>query len=94
MGPMTFDLLGVDGIDFSSPDYKFSKSNGVRDVFVLVPSNNQGCTKAHVDKAGSDTYGVLSEEVPESIIFPMGEDLDVEHFLYDMVGMLHFSIDG
>ena len=44
-----FALLGVDNVNMAPPDGKFFKWSGVRDVLVLVPSNQRGYTKMPVD---------------------------------------------
>ena len=49
MGPMTFYLLGFDDVKFSPPYDKLLKTDGARDVVVIVPRNNGGYAKVPVD---------------------------------------------
>ena len=72
MGPMPFSLLGIDDIKCSPPDDKICKGGGVRDVIVFVSSKNMGCTKAPVDEAGNELYGVLITEIKEVIVVSTG----------------------
>ena len=64
MHPMHFALLGVDDVNFSLPDDKLFKWNGVRDVLVLVPINNGVCVEAPIYEVVNDPDGVLVTETP------------------------------
>ena len=57
-----FSLLGVDYVFLSPPYHRVCKWGGVRDFLVFVQSNNGGCTKALLDYARNDPYGVLISE--------------------------------
>ena len=66
-------MLGVDDVKFLSPNYKVYECNDVRDVLVVVSSNNRIYDKALVDKEVNDPGGVLITETPEIITVSMGE---------------------
>ena len=54
-----FYLLVFDDISFSPTHDRLCKVYGARDVFVLIPSNNGGCTKVPVDYERNDPESVL-----------------------------------
>ena len=54
-----FYLLGFDDINFAPTDDRVCKLYGARDVLVLVPGNNGGCTKVPVDYDINDPDSVL-----------------------------------
>ena len=76
---LNFTLLGVDDVKFLSPNYKVYECNDVRDVLVVVSSNNRIYNKALVDEEVNDPGGVLITETPEIITVSMGEQLYVNH---------------
>ena len=60
-------MLGVDDVNFASPDDKVCESNFVVDVIVIVPVKNGSYTKATVDETGYYKYSILITEAPELI---------------------------
>ena len=60
-------MLGVDDVNFASPDDKVCEWNRVGNVIVLVKVSNGRFTKASIDEAGNNTDGILISEAPELI---------------------------
>ena len=72
-------LLVFDDVRFAPSDDKVYKYDGVRDVFVFVPSNNLICTNAPVDCTIHVSDVVLIKEKPEVIKVSIGEGLYVKN---------------
>ena len=85
-GSNAFSLIWVDDVHFTPPDVKVCESNGVRGVLVFLSINNGSCTKAPVDKAVNDPNGSFLTETTYIIEVSTGEELDVNHIIYGLVG--------
>ena len=60
---------------------------------MLVPGNNRSCTKAPIDEAVDDPYGILITETPEFIAVSTGNELNADHVVSGLVGKVYSSID-
>ena len=88
-------MVGVDDVDFASPDETFPEGGLLLDVIVGIPGKNGVRANAPVEKSANDPGGVLIETSPNIIVVATGEelDVDVDHILDVLMWMFYRTID-
>ena len=85
-------MVGVDNVDFVSPDYRFTEGYFILDVIVEIKGNIREHANDTVDTAGKYIYGVLLSMVPDLVVVSTGEYFYVDHIIDGLIWTFHITI--
>ena len=86
-------MLGVDDVNFVTPDDKFWKEDGVIYLLLHAPRKNGICAKVPVYEAVNNPKGLLASETLQVTSVPTAEKFYADHVLIGQMGMFHFTVD-
>ena len=85
-------MVGVENVDFVSPDYRFTEGYFVLDVIVEIKGNRREHANDPVYTAGKYIYGVLLEMAPYLVVMSTGEYFYVDHIIDGLIWTFHIAI--
>ena len=85
-------MVGVDNVDFVSPDYRFTEGYFVLDVIVEIPGNRKEHVNYPVDESCNYKQSALLAMALELVVVSTGEYFYVDHIIDGLIWTFHITI--